>query len=964
MKTHNIQAKLPADRISQASEDRSVPAVFASSDAELEALLPRLDSRKVRNALGDAFEIIDCLPSGLQSTTNSSVAVDYAHGYGIRPMKSRLLICLVLICGLFSAVVADAKTVRIATFNIENGPGAPGSPDYLATKAVIQRIDADIVAFQEILSSSEQNWRALAVDAGYDHVAFGRDGTSMSGNQRLGYFSRFPIISETAITSPPGANEMTRRPLRVVVAVPDAKPLVIWNMHHKASERDAADLAVANRNNQFRRAIEARRIVQDINAYREANPTHDEFVMLGDLNDDIFQTSNQAAEITQSEFDTFLKDLQLMPSIYSLWSDVTFPVRYRAFPDDHYGPAGGGMHRLDLRQQDGTSKGTLGDGTLDYIFVSTALQESLLGAPIGEIYNSQLDATHPGLPKAVPALASSVSGDASDHLPVFTDIEMDDATPSLFVNSFSPGAAAPGAQVTIEGLLFDGATSVRFGGVEAPDFSVVNETQIIATVPEGAWAGPITVSGPNGSASSYDWFLVAALPASAVATTGSSSLTGFAAIQGATSSSQVLAVSAAGLGGPLQVSAPPGFEVSTNGTNYSSSVALSAPPRSDTASNYAGSWTNGSTAGNGFRPWEIFANAGSGQAEAYFGNPTNSDVQGMAPTAFALRASPEGSGASVWALRPLESPLAAGEALSFDWGINWDSNNGSKGFLLASGSATILSVIQYGYPGPVYLWYDNNFVDTGLAYGTQPMRWTFRQVDAQTLNVTATSRGGGTNVIYSTNVPVPGAVSGLWWFAAEMEPNVRRISYYDNLNIAPSAPGGGALSQVNVFVRLAANATPGVVSGLLGISSAGQNLASVNLSGAVTDGAYFSWAQLHGLDPQGNGARGADPDNDGSSNLREFLFGGIPTVAESSLLRHELQPSGLLLTFFAREGGVSYKLMSTGNLSSGTWFEESLEIQNAEDQDGVPDGYKRRQVIVPGSSGNRFFRLQAVESSP
>lgn len=871
-------------------------------------------------------------------------------------MKRWLRFHSILICGLFAAVAVDAKTVRIATFNIENGPNAPGTSDYLATKAVIQRIDADIIAFQEILSSSEQTWRALAAEIGYDHVAFGRDGTSMSGNQRLGYFSRFPIVSETAITSPSGANEMTRRPFRVVVAVPGAaKPLVIWNMHHKADDPTPANTP----GNQFRRAIEARRIVQDIDSYRMANPGHDEFVMLGDLNDDIFSAAAQTV--------SFSSIPSLTSTAYQLGSDIQFPVAYRAFPDDLYAPAGGGLHRLDFRQQNGTSRSTrpVSGRTLDYLLVSSALRDSPLGSPSGEVFHSQWDTQFAGLRKAGEPLPAGTSLSASDHLPVFADIQMDDEAPSMFVNSFSPGAAAPGSQVTIEGLLLGSATSVRFGEVEAAAFSVVNDSQIIATVPQGAWAGPITVSAPNGSASSYDWFLVAALPASPVATTGSSSLAGFTANQGTASSSQLVAVSAAGLGGPLQISAPPGFEVSTNRIDYSTSVTLSAPSRSDAASNYEGSWTNGSTAGSGFRPWEIFAASGTGQAEAYLGNPTNSAVEGMAPTAFALRSSPEASGASVWALRPLELPLAAGEALSFDWGINWDSNNGSKGFSLASGSATILSVIQYGYPGQVYLCYGNTFVDTGLVYGTRPMRWSFRQVDARTLNVSATSRGGGTDVIYSTNVPVPGAVTGVWWFAAEMEPDVRRISYYDNLNIAPIAPGGGALSQANVYVRLAANAPSGAVMGTLSLSSAGQSLASVALSGTVTGttAAYDAWAQSHGLDPQGNGTRAADPDGDGHSNLREFFFGSLPTQATGSLWRHELQPSGFVLTFTAREGGVSYKLMSTGSLVTGAWSEEALPVTETQNQSGVPLGYKRQQVIVPSPAANRFFRLEAVESS-
>jgi hypothetical protein len=135
------------------------------------------------------------------------------------------------------------------------------------------------------------------------------------------------------------------------------------------------------------------------------------------------------------------------------------------------------------------------------------------------------------------------------------------------------------------------------------------------------------------------------------------------------------------------------------------------------------------------------------------------------------------------------------------------------------------------------------------------------------------------------------------------------------------------------------------------------------LSGTVTgDSAYDSWAQSHGLDPQGNGARGADADNDGYSNLREFLFGSLPTQPTGSLWRHEMKPAGLVLTFVAREGGVSYKLMSTGNLAAGTWAEESSARAEAAGQEGVPGGYQRRQLIVLNPSGNRFFRLQGVET--
>jgi hypothetical protein len=70
----------------------------------------------------------------------------------------------------------------------------------------------------------------------------------------------------------------------------------------------------------------------------------------------------------------------------------------------------------------------------------------------------------------------------------------------------------------------------------------------------------------------------------------------------------------------------------------------------------------------------------------------------------------------------------------------------------------------------------------------------------------------------------------------------------------------------------------------------------------------------------------------------------------------------LVLTFVGRDLGAAYKVMSTGNLAGGEWTEESLAITEAKDQSGVPQGQKRRQVILPNPSGNRFFRLQATEA--
>jgi hypothetical protein len=65
----------------------------------------------------------------------------------------------------------------------------------------------------------------------------------------------------------------------------------------------------------------------------------------------------------------------------------------------------------------------------------------------------------------------------------------------------SPSSAAVGHLVTISGNAFTGTTAVTFKN-KAAAFSVVSDSTITATVPSGALTGNITVTTPDGSASS------------------------------------------------------------------------------------------------------------------------------------------------------------------------------------------------------------------------------------------------------------------------------------------------------------------------------------------------------------------------------------------------------------------------------------------------------------------------------
>jgi len=83
------------------------------------------------------------------------------------------------------------------------------------------------------------------------------------------------------------------------------------------------------------------------------------------------------------------------------------------------------------------------------------------------------------------------------------------ATPSaVTITSFSPESGLAGTTVVITGSGFTGTTGVSFNLVPAV-FTVDSDTQITATVPEGATTGTITVTTPAGTGVSATQFTIA-----------------------------------------------------------------------------------------------------------------------------------------------------------------------------------------------------------------------------------------------------------------------------------------------------------------------------------------------------------------------------------------------------------------------------------------------------------------------
>ncbi|HMO03275.1 MAG TPA: thrombospondin type 3 repeat-containing protein [Kiritimatiellia bacterium] len=304
--------------------------------------------------------------------------------------------------------VSPAIQVRLATYNVLFGVGTPGSNDYLAVRSILQRVNADVIGFQELLNSDHDNWVTLAADLGYPYLAYGTSAGPLTGSQRLGFFSRYPIRSATEVTEFPGATELTRYPLRVVIDIPGAlNPFAVYTVHHKASSGSA---------NQFRRAIEGRRVLSNLVAYIENNPLDTEYAIIGDFNEDVANSQTAA----------FTNQPSGLPTSYQLGSDVQFPVAYRLFPTDRFLPAG--LLPVTAVQEDTTNTSTYtSGGRLDYLLLSQDIRENPYGAPAGEVYNSIRDDGIGGLPKFGPPLPATTSASASDHYLVFTDFHLIDA---------------------------------------------------------------------------------------------------------------------------------------------------------------------------------------------------------------------------------------------------------------------------------------------------------------------------------------------------------------------------------------------------------------------------------------------------------------------------------------------------------------------------------------------------------
>ncbi len=335
--------------------------------------------------------------------------------------------------------------LRVATFNVKLGTGAPGSAEFAAVREVIERVSPDILLMQEVSDAGNfGDARALLEQAGFPtgpaYLATAGDAFAgqayssgeFGAGECLVTASRYPLTSTVQIgrraAGVSGPKELTRFPLYSLIDLP-GPDLHVVNVHLKASTTDADN---------FRKAIECYR-VREFLTQRGLNPAVDHVIAGGDCNAIDYGFQPATSYNTATSPGAFV-DGSTLPVTMVLGTDlsavpgVTLP--FRIFPHQGFNPAG--LHAPALFQADGVTTNTfvLSGARYDYLFIPQRLLTA--GNARGEVYNSRLEPQAHGLPKRPTLPAPELSETASDHYLTFLDFSL---SPLPVLNlSVSPAA--------------------------------------------------------------------------------------------------------------------------------------------------------------------------------------------------------------------------------------------------------------------------------------------------------------------------------------------------------------------------------------------------------------------------------------------------------------------------------------------------------------------------------------------
>jgi hypothetical protein len=172
---------------------------------------------------------------------------------------------------------------------------------------------------------------------------------------------------------------------------------------------------------------------------------------------------------------------------------------------------------------------------------------------------------------------------------------------------------------------------------------------------------------------------------------------------------------------------------------------------------------------------------------------------------------------------------------------------------------------------------------------------------------------------------------------------------------AATAPADGSYTLVT------ANSITGTPGAGTTLALAAGRSATLSVSGGtslvltIVSGGYDSWkTQI----TNGRTLRTDDADDDGFSNLQEFLFGTNPMAGTGPLTTSTTSGGVLTIRWRERVSGATYQLLESATLAN-PWSLSGTAPGN----DGPVDGdYQPRKADIAIAAGKNFFRVEGVEN--
>ena len=289
---------------------------------------------------------------------------------------------------------APTDALRVATWNVES-LGASGSEELEDMRTVLERIDADVWALNEIDTGEDSTLQELADELGYTLLL---PDDNDFGGIRNAVMSRWEVASSSVHSSEslyPGAKELTRWAPELRIIGPESGVEVSVLGLHLKSGYDETDI--------FRRTIDAVRIGQ---ASAQAGSR---VVVMGDFNAEITDMPDTPGTWTRAPGG--------LPSTYDLGDDLKERLDGDGILSDPFQPfTEQGLVLLQASQLDG-DLGTRPRSGRRIDYVLTGLPA--VGAQIFDCMDEHLEGS---LPLAGESVGRGVCEDASDHLPVFADL--------------------------------------------------------------------------------------------------------------------------------------------------------------------------------------------------------------------------------------------------------------------------------------------------------------------------------------------------------------------------------------------------------------------------------------------------------------------------------------------------------------------------------------------------------------